>query len=290
MAPKRPFSPSTSLPPSNIYKSSPILDRSSCFLALYSPILSTSDLCALPEIRSATHRMTAWRKPSRSQHTLISQRPLLETGHDDDGEKHGGKTLEKVFMDLDVEGAVVVARWYGGVMLGPVRFDHIKACAREAIIQFIDEEREKVKKVKIAGESRRRREDLQRILPERDRSVSVLRDLLAEKQGTTSSQAVDKQSPAKVLDYAALPLATLENLERARDATIGWILKQIERVEAAQGQPSDGAKPIHEDFGGQGDDLESPRRMTASESAEPAKPMHESNHRAASVLRAAVPE
>ena len=217
--------------------------------------------------------MTAWRKPNPFQRTLSSQRPLLETGHDDDGEKHGGKTLEKVFKDMDVEGAVVVARWYGGVMLGPVRFDHIKACAREAITQFIDEEREKVKKVKTADDLRRRSEDLQRILPERDRSVSVLRDLLAEKQGTTSSQAVDKQSPAKLLDYAALPLATLENLERARDATIGWILKQIERVEAAQGQPSDGADPIHKDFGDKGDGLESPRKMTASESAESAKPI-----------------
>ena len=203
--------------------------------------------------------MNAWRKPSSSQRTLSSQRPLLETGHDDDGEKNGGKTLEKVLKDMDVEGAVVVARWYGGVMLGPVRFEHIKACAREAIAQFIDEERERVKKVKVADELRIRREDLIRVLPERDQSVSVLRDLLAEKQGMTGSQAVDKQSPVKVLDYAALPLATLENLERARDATIGWILKQIEKAEIAQGQPLDGADFVHKDLGDNGDDSESPR-------------------------------
>ncbi|KAL8954705.1 MAG: hypothetical protein Q9183_006971, partial [Haloplaca sp. 2 TL-2023] len=203
-------------------------DRSSRFIALYSPHLSAKELQAKAEFKTATHRIAAWRHPS-SQRSLNSQ-PLFETGHDDDGEKYGGKNLANVLKDMNVEGAVVVARWYGGVMLGPVRFEHIRSCAREAILKCVSpsDGPQNNKKVKVE-DSGERREELIRVLPERDQSIVVLRGLLAEKQHSSSSE---KASPAKVPEYATLPLKTLENLDRARDATIGWILKQIEKAEA----------------------------------------------------------
>lgn len=229
MPPKRPLSPSPTAAPT--YTSSPITDRSSRFLAIYSPSLSAKALQAQDNIQTATHRIAAWRQPS-TQRALSFQR-LYDTGYDDDGEKYGGKALETVLGSLDVEGAVVVARWYGGVMLGPVRFEHIKDCARDAIKQYLEEEERKAKRVKFE-EDEKRRQELIRVLPDRDRSIAVLRDLLAEKQQTDSSQKGEKSAPAKVPEYARLPLPTLASLERARDATIGWILKQIETAEAAQ--------------------------------------------------------
>lgn len=218
---------------SRIYRSSPIEDRSSTFVAFYSPTLAAKELQAHTEFRSASHRIAAWRKPS-SQRALNAQR-LLETGHDDDGEKYGGKALEKVLIEMEVEGAVVVARWYGGVMLGPVRFDHIKNCARDAIMRWSQDREMSTKKAKIR-EDEAEKERLIETLPERDQSIIVLRDLLAEKSPQPSSGPSGKGTPAKTQDYSTLPLATLEKLEQVRDATIGWILKQIEKAESPQSE------------------------------------------------------
>ncbi|KAI4232874.1 MAG: hypothetical protein L6R40_007278 [Gallowayella cf. fulva] len=250
MPPKRSLSPDRRYPSTSIYRSSQILDRSSRFIALYSLSLTARELQSLPEVSNATHRIAAWRSLS-SQSTLNSSQRVYETGHDDDGEKYGGKALASVLSDLNVEGAVVVARWYGGVMLGPVRFDHIKKCAREAITEYISSStpEQQSKKAKRIVEDDTKRNDLIRILPERDQSISVLRGLLAEKQAsiTTSSPKTEVQkgsSPAKVPDYTKLPLSALENLERARDATIGWILGQIEKAEAAQDALSTASQPV----------------------------------------------
>ena len=222
-------------PPLRIFKSSPIEDRSSTFVAFYSPTLTAKELQAHSEFKSASHRIAAWRKPS-SQRALNAQR-LLETGHDDDGEKYGGKTLEKVLIEMDLEGAVVVARWYGGVMLGPVRFDHIKNSARDAIMQWSQDRERSAKKAKVR-EDESERERLVQTLPERDQSIIVLRDLLTEKNRQSSSAPGSQNSPAKTPDYSTLPLATLQKLEQVRDATIGWILKQIEKAEKAQAEKS----------------------------------------------------
>ena len=222
-------------PLSRIFKSSPIEDRSSTFVAFYSPTLAAKELQAHSEFKSASHRIAAWRKPS-SQRALNTQR-LMETGHDDDGEKYGGKTLEKVLIEMEVEGAVVVARWYGGVMLGPVRFDHIKNSARDAIMHWSQDRERSAKKAKVR-EDEVERERLIQTLPERDQSIIVLRNLLTEKSRQSSSAPGSQNSPAKTPDYSTLPLATLEKLEQVRDATIGWILKQIEKAEKAQAEES----------------------------------------------------
>ena len=220
----------------HIFKSPPIEDRSSKFIAFYSPTLSAQELQAHTEFKTASHRIAAWRKPS-SQRALNAQR-LLDTGHDDDGEKYGGKALEKVLLETDVEGAVVVARWYGGVLLGPVRFDHIKNCARDAIAQWTQDRERSAKKAKTL-EDEAEKEKLIRTLPERDTSIAVLRDLLTEKSQQPSSSPSAKGTTAKTPNYATMPLATLRKLEQVRDATIGWILKQIEKVEEMQAEERD---------------------------------------------------
>ncbi|KAL8801761.1 MAG: hypothetical protein Q9182_004233 [Xanthomendoza sp. 2 TL-2023] len=247
MPQKRPLSPHPVHSPTNIYRSSQILDRSSRFIALYSPSLTARDLQSLAEVSSATHRIAAWRSPSSQSTLSSSQRPYV-TSHDDDGEKYGGKALGSVLSTLNVEGAVIVARWYGGILLGPVRFDHIQNCARDAIGKYISAtQQQQSKKAKSVADDDTKRNHLIRILPERDQSISVLRGLLVEKQShhTPSPKAeVQKSSPIKVPNYSDLPLSALENLERARDATIGWILGQIEKVEAQLEAPSNGSKPV----------------------------------------------
>ena len=269
MAPKRPLSPPFLDSPTILYWSSQIEDRSSRFLAVYSSTLSAKELQAKAEFKTATHRIAAWRKPS-SQRTISAQR-VVETGHDDDGERYGGKALETVLTTLNAEGVVVVARWYGGVMLGPDRFDHIKNCAREAVSQSIQQRQNSAKNVKVAEDSPGRN-NLLRILPARDQSISVLRDLLAEKQQGAASPKTTQDSPAKVPNYMALPLSTLQNLERARDATIGWILVQLAKAEEMQGELSGAARSAAEDSPKHCNDAESsdaPRSHEAAELADP---------------------
>ena len=250
MSQKRPRSASPESP-TLIFKSSLIEDRSSKFTAFYSPTLSAKELQANTEFKSASHRIAAWRKPS-SQRALNAQR-LFETGHDDDGEKYGGKALEKVLIETDVEGSIVVARWYGGVLLGPVRFEHIKNCARDAIMQW-SQDRERTAKKAKTREDEAERERLVKSLPERDESITVLRGLLAEKSQQKSSSS--PSGKAKVPDYAIMSLATLQKLEQVRDATIGWILKQIEKAEETQAEQPDARIPA-----AASEDLKAPSAM-----------------------------
>ena len=187
--------------------------------------------------------MAAWRKPSK-QRSLNSQ-PIFETGHEDDGENYGGKNLEKVLNSKNVSGAVVVARWYGGVMLGPVRFDHIRNCASDAIAQWAEESERAAKRAKTQADKER----LTQVLPERDLSITVLRGLLAEKKGMaqTASQEAIQGSPARAMDYATMELPVLERLEQVRDKTIGWILEQIEKAEKAQEEASKAAEKAQQE-------------------------------------------
>lgn len=224
------------------FKSSPIEDRSSTFIGVFSPIKSATELQKLPEFRTATHRMAAWRKIS-AQRTLAgpgsTSKPIYVAGSDDDGEKYGGKRIEKVLNELNIEGAVVVTRWYGGVLLGPARFTHIENAAREAIQLWKDSVEQIAKRRKVEVDESKERLRLVQSLEQRDQSITVLRQLLAEKSAkqshaesspnTTSSPTVS--SPLKGPDYGSMPLSRLRQLDKARDATITWILKQIDAAE-----------------------------------------------------------
>jgi putative IMPACT (imprinted ancient) family translation regulator len=258
MPPKRPASP---IPGVNIFTSSPIIDRQSTFIAHYSPAIPPKTLQSLPEAKDASHRILAWRIPSKQQ-TLTPTRPKFDTGHDDDGEQWAGKKLETLMEQLNVQGAIVVARWYGGVLLGPVRFKHIEDCAKEAVNLWRNPEQVGKKQKtdttlssdQTASQSRaplpvmrpeelqKKKQDLIRTLHRRDESVATLRALLEEKKNLLqnvqkpqqSSSASVASSPARSLEYEVMPLARLLALEQARDASLTFLLKEIDRVEKAQ--------------------------------------------------------
>lgn len=221
---------------SQVYISSTIEDRASRFIGFYSPVQDGKSLRSLPDTDGAMHKMTAWRVKSKQR--SLNSRPLFDLDHDDDGERYGGKTIEKVLTTRQVEGTVIVARWYGGVLLGPVRFDHIRNCANEAISawqQAEDPSRKKPKGEEVEAD----KETLIGILKERDQSVSVLRELLVEKSASqshpdTANQTATPQSKAEAIDYTGMPVKTLRQLEQARDKTIAWLLAQIDKAEESQ--------------------------------------------------------
>lgn len=238
-----------------IYRSAPLTDRRSTFLAFFAPgtALSARALQAHPDFRSATHRIAAWRRPSaqRKLSLLPAKGPsnnnssVVESGHDDDGESHAGKRLARVLEAMGVDaGAVVVARWYGGVMLGPARFAHIENVAREAVREWrravvaAEGEKRQVEQQRQAARGAERKEELVRVLGERDASIEVLRGLLAEKKGVAGKVeggggegVAAPATPRKQMDYGKMPVQVLEKLEKARDATIAFILKELDAIE-----------------------------------------------------------
>lgn len=245
-----------------IYTSQPIHDRESIFVAFYSPYpgLPPKELQKIKEGKTASHRILAWRTPSKQRTLAPTTKILCDSGHDDDGEQWAGKRLDSVMVEMDVMGAICVARWYGGVMLGPVRFKHIEDVAKEAVKVWREEQggtggkRQRVEEPATLlrqgsqpetmrpEELKRRKDDLIRTLARRDVSVATLRTLLDTKKAELASSTVSKPSqtlsaaqvaasPSRKVNYDVMPFARLQALENARDATIQFLLEQIDKAE-----------------------------------------------------------
>ncbi|KAJ4312388.1 hypothetical protein N0V94_007455 [Neodidymelliopsis sp. IMI 364377] len=232
MAQKRPH-PEPTLQIPELFHSTKIHEQTSSFIGCFSPTLSAPALQRLPEFRTATHRIAAWRKPSK-QKSLIPSTPLFDTAHDDDGESWAGGRLARVLNDTQVSGTVVVARWYGGQNIGPVRFTHIENCAKEAIwkwkVAVSEVEREEgAKKQRVDDEASKK--VLIEELKQRDHSIVALRTLLAEKKAKLGSEDAVVSTAQRGVEYAKMGLDVLRRMDKARDATIAAILRQIDKVD-----------------------------------------------------------
>jgi putative IMPACT (imprinted ancient) family translation regulator len=76
-------------------------------------------------IASADHNIYAYRTGKDRN---------LKEGFSDDGEPGAGKRLLEMLQNEETTNAVVVCtRWFGGVHIGPKRFDHITECAKVAL-------------------------------------------------------------------------------------------------------------------------------------------------------------
>ena len=217
-----------------LFKSTKIDEQTSSFIGAFSPSLSAKDLQKLPEFRTATHKIAAWRKRSRQKSLMPDSKILYDLGHDDDGEKWAGGRLQNVLNDTQAEGTVVVARWYGGQNIGPIRFTHIENCAKEAIWKW------KVASTQLAQEAaskkqktdeESKRKELVKNLQERDFNIFTLRKLLAEKKAKLEDQEPAPPTPQKPQAYEKMGMDALTRVDKARDATIAFILKQIDKVE-----------------------------------------------------------
>jgi putative IMPACT (imprinted ancient) family translation regulator len=211
---------------SEIYRSSTRKEQTSVFIGAFSPGLSAQALQKLPEFKTATHKIAAWRKRSRQKSLTPDSRILYDQGHDDDGEKWAGKHLSDVLRDTQAEGVVVVARWYGGQNIGPVRFTHIEECAKEAILKWKTEQT--VKKQKVDDEAKQK--TLVNNLQKRDYNIFALRKLLAEKKAKLEKAQPVSPTAQKPQAYEKMSLEALARVSKARDATIDFILKQIDAV------------------------------------------------------------
>ncbi|WFD29068.1 hypothetical protein MSPP1_000073 [Malassezia sp. CBS 17886] len=97
-----------------------------------------------PSKRGSTHDMYAYRvmelKPGRDGLGGPGDFGTAQ-GQENDGENWGGEKVMRVIQDMGASDVlVIVSRWYGGELLGPVRFDHIIRVARAALQHYMDEE------------------------------------------------------------------------------------------------------------------------------------------------------
>lgn len=117
------------------FQSQPIVDRKSKFIAHLAPVQSLED------VRKAVQYLRHQKEISIAHHPAIwayrFRDPTTErlcADMDDDGETGASSRIMFLMEQLQVEGwVVVVTRWFGGILLGPDRFKHIMAVARDVI-------------------------------------------------------------------------------------------------------------------------------------------------------------
>lgn len=127
-------SPQVTLPSDiKLFESEPIMDRKSVFVARACTI---TDPAQVPLI---VQHLLSDRKIARAAHPVIRAwrvevNGTLHQDNDDDGETAAGGRLAHLLQILGLTNVlVVVTRYFGGIHLGPDRFKHINASARNAI-------------------------------------------------------------------------------------------------------------------------------------------------------------
>ena len=85
-------------------------------------------------MRDAEERRLRERALRRAKKRARPRAVPVTRAFDDDGEANGGKRLLGMLNKERALGvAVVVSRWFGGVLPGPARFKHIASTARQAL-------------------------------------------------------------------------------------------------------------------------------------------------------------
>ncbi|KAJ7575563.1 hypothetical protein C8J56DRAFT_409248 [Mycena floridula] len=151
----------------------------------------------------ATHTMSAFRCMILKANQTGLSGPSDFTVHaasDDDGEKWGGSRIAKVIQNEGVlDAVVVVRRWYGGIMLGPARFDHIETCTREVCRMF------------------KKKEELEECISSIRNLDGIMQGLREELAGLSVKEEEEHQkkkvAPAKAQDYSDW---TVEDLAKAK--------------------------------------------------------------------------
>ena len=136
--------------PSRVCHGAPFVERKSTFqahvlLRLRSPAEADAFAAYLkrdPKVARASHNVLAYRKrlaprAARGESEVeLGKASSWACDHDDDGEHGAGKGLSHLLRVTESEDVcVVVSRWFGGVHLGPQRFQCINNAARDALIR-----------------------------------------------------------------------------------------------------------------------------------------------------------
>ncbi|GAA5956639.1 hypothetical protein JCM8115_000632 [Rhodotorula mucilaginosa] len=227
-------------PPQPVVASDPITDRQSTFVAHAAPCSNHTQAHTLQNyirnLRSGTHpvecshEILAWRclslKPGKTGLGSENDFKVMIDG-DDDGEKGGSAVIKEVLtQEGGIDVAIVISRLYGGIMLGPVRFAHMRKCASQALSRLLDAQR----------------------LPELLSQLAHLdREIASHSPAASSSPAKATVTAEAASKYAHLDVAKAERLVAAREKRLELLRKkqreeeeelwrQVEEQDAAEQQ------------------------------------------------------
>ncbi|KAJ7733541.1 ribosomal protein S5 domain 2-type protein [Mycena maculata] len=212
--------------PQPVATSQEIRDRGSLFVAtIYAASSPAQAAAAIQHLSKvvhsdsqkpgpASHEMNAWRCMVLKEGCTGLSGPddfEVRESSSDDGERWAG---EKILAILRTQGiidaALVVSRWYGGIMLGPARFSHIETCALEVCREF--KRREEVKDALVT-------------LRTLDDILTQLRDELA----ASTRQASPKVKAPDYSGWIDWDLPKARRLIRARESAVNSVKELIAR-------------------------------------------------------------
>ncbi|KAF9243162.1 ribosomal protein S5 domain 2-type protein [Melanogaster broomeanus] len=202
------FVKSSRPPPTPVTTSQEIRDRGSAFVGnVYRATTPDEAKAAVHHHKHVVHagkevyEISAWRCMALKAGRTGLGGPddfELKTGHDDDGEKWAGSRVLAVMQAKGViDAVVIVSRWFGGTLLGPVRFTHIETCASEVCRKF--------KKV----------EEMEECI----QTLKTLDDLLAVLRAELDTMISDKTPDYSIIQQG-LDLTKAKRLIHARESAI----------------------------------------------------------------------
>ncbi|BGP51783.1 hypothetical protein JCM10450v2_007739 [Rhodotorula kratochvilovae] len=216
-------------PPSPVLASDPLTDRASTFVAHAAPCTNRVQAQTLQtHVRAlrnrdhpveCSHEVLGWRcmalKPGRSG--LESEDDWkVEGGADDDGEKGAGAVVKEVLeKEGGVDCAIVVSRLYGGIMLGPARFTHIRTVASQALSRLLATQR-----------------------------LTALRAELRTLDGAIAALSPSPAKPVPATQYAGLTVEKAERLVAAREKRLGLLEKKRREEEEALWRAVEGEEAV----------------------------------------------
>ncbi|GAA6013160.1 hypothetical protein JCM10207_006190 [Rhodosporidiobolus poonsookiae] len=215
-------------PPSPLLASDPISDRASTFIAHAAPCTTSHAALALQShvraLRGPTHpvecshEVLAYRilapKPGKSGLEGADDWAAKEAG-DDDGEKGAWGVVRDVLREEGaVDVGVVVSRLYGGQMLGPARFAHIRTVATQAIQRL------------AAAQA------LPLLLERLEALDAEIAALSAPVSAADRAREREKEREKTEQQYKGLDVQKAERLVAAREKRVELLRKQKEKREA----------------------------------------------------------
>lgn len=205
--------------PSPYGVSDPLNDKDSLFIAFGAQCESQHQATKLREY--VTQIAVAEYREEPASHVMQGTRILVarpgsvdafetKTFAIDDGENKGGRTIVDALAAANaVDVSVCVARWFGGSMLGPRRFDDIAQVATSALYRLRDEEE--------AQECRKE-------LEEKDNEIQGLLVSLSQLTGKAPPSA------APIQDYDSADLAKVKRLLAARKLRLANLHTQLKKA------------------------------------------------------------
>ncbi|KAF9071645.1 ribosomal protein S5 domain 2-like protein [Rhodocollybia butyracea] len=213
-----------------------IRDRSSTFVATIFPIRGPEEAKShteylrkvLHSTRPATHEVSAYRcmclKPGKTG--LGGPDDFeLKTGYDDDGEQWAGiKILKTMEAQAVLDAVVVCSRWYGGIMLGPVRFTHIETCTAE-VCRIFKNKQELEECVAMLS-------TLDDILKQLREELALLSDVPVTNDDDTASSSRPKLKPPDYSSWTESDLPKAKRLVAAREKAVASVKGMIAKRRA----------------------------------------------------------